>query len=73
MSDNEDAMLFALTIKPTIIKKIKATQINDNRLRKLYEEVEKGRATNFSFVDGVSRLKDRLRVPHSAEIKQQIL
>ena len=73
VSHNEDAMLFALTVEPTIIETIKAAQMDDNHLRKLRDKVEEGRATDFSFVEGVLRLKDRLCVPHSTEIKQQIL
>ena len=53
VSHNEDAMLFTLTVEPTIIEKIKVAQMDDNRLRKLRDEVEKGRAIYFPFVDGV--------------------
>ena len=49
VSHNEDAMLFTFTVEPTIIEKIKAAQMDDNCLRKLHDEMEKGRATFFSY------------------------
>ena len=73
VSHEDGAMLFAFMVEPTIIEKIKAVQMDNNRLRNLHNEVKKGRAPYFSFVDDVLRLKDRLCVLHSAKIKQQIL
>ncbi|XP_057490932.1 uncharacterized protein LOC130776695 [Actinidia eriantha] len=73
MSHNEDAMLFTLMVEPTIIETVKVAQMDDNCLRKLHDEVKQGKARDFSFVDGVLRLKDRLCVPRSTKIKQQIL
>ena len=45
--------------------------MDDNRLRKICDEVEQGKTRDFSFIDGVLKLKDRLCIPRSVEIKQQ--
>ncbi|XP_057487534.1 uncharacterized protein LOC130773607 [Actinidia eriantha] len=60
VSHKEDAMLFALTVEPTIIETIKAAQMDDNPLRKLHDEVEQGKAKDFSFIDGTDGQSERV-------------
>ena len=63
--------IYTLSFQPTIFNGIKGSQELDLTLRKLKDDVLKGKNTEFSLsLDGILKFKERLCVPEDSELKE---
>ena len=64
MGDSQ-VFMASLTIQPTLIEKIKGSQVDDAQIVKIIEEVQEGKRPGFNVSnDGVLRFGNRLCVPN---------
>ncbi|KAK0590096.1 hypothetical protein LWI29_022628 [Acer saccharum] len=69
-----DGFLGMIVVQPTLIERIKKEQIDDGNLRKIMEDVAAGKRVSFSVSDdGVLWHGERLCVPNSVDLKNEIL
>ena len=72
--DYSEAYLASLSVQPTLVERIKSSQANDSRLKKIMDKVHNGKKSKFSnFKDGALRFESRLCVPNDPLIKKEIL
>ena len=72
--DYYEAYLASLSVQPTLVEKIKLSQADDSRLKKIMDKVHSGKKSVFSnFKDGALRFGSRLCVPNDLLIKKEIL
>ena len=63
-----------MTIQPTLIEKIKSSQVNDAQIVKIIEEVQERKRPGFNVSnDGVLRFGNRLCVPNDFALKKEIM
>ena len=63
----------SLTIQPTLIEKIKSSQVDDTQIVKIIE-VQKGKRPEFNVSnDGVLRFGNRLCMPNDFALKKEIM
>ena len=63
-----------ITMKFTLLDRIKETQKGDPEVQKQIEKVQKGKKSDFDLgTDGVLKFKIRLGVPKDKELKKKIL
>uniref|UniRef100_A0A7N2MWN1 RNA-directed DNA polymerase n=1 Tax=Quercus lobata TaxID=97700 RepID=A0A7N2MWN1_QUELO len=73
MGDSQ-VFMASLTIQPTLIEKIKSSQVDDAQIIKIIEEVQEGKRPEFNVSnDGVLRFGKRLCVPNDFAIKKEIM
>ena len=66
--------LSVLSLKPTLLEKIKEDQFSDPYLSRVKEEVESGKRTDFTLsTEGILKFKDRLCVPDVSDLRKEIL
>ena len=64
----------SLTIQPTLIEKIKSSQVDDAQIIKIIGEVREGKRPEFNVSnDGVLRFGNRLCVPNDFALKKEIM
>ena len=63
-----------MTIQPTLIKKIKRSQVDDAQIVNIIGEVQEGKRPEFNVSnDGVLRFGNRLYVPNDFALKKEIM
>src|SRR5262249_51431507 len=68
------ARLEALQIQPTLIERIKATQVGDSSISEIKKRMEIGRAHEFHMdEDNVLRYRGRICVPEQEDLKKELL
>ena len=73
MGDSQ-VFMASLTIQPTLIKKIKSSQVDDAQIVKIIREVQEGKIPEFNMSnDGVLRFGNRLCVPNDFALKKKIM
>ena len=73
MGDSQ-VFMACLTIQPTLIEKIKSSQVDDAQIVKIIEEVQEGKRPGFNVSnDGVLRFGNRLCVPNDFALKKEIM
>ena len=66
--------LSVMSLKPTLLEKIKEHQFSDLYLSRVKEEVESGKRTDFVLSsEGILKFKDRLCVPDVSDLRKEIL
>ena len=71
---NSQAFMASLTIQPTLIEKIKRSQVDDAQIVKIVEEVQEGKRPEFNVSnDGVLRFGKRLCMPNDLALKKEIM
>ena len=74
VSQKEAKYLVTLSIQPTLLERIKTTQLNDPTLMKYKADVEAGKHPKLVIIeDGALRYENRLFVPNNEELKKKIL
>ena len=74
MSDDRSLVVASLVIRPTLTEDIRRAQSSDERLERIRATVTSGQRTPFRIDDeGALRFGDRLCVPDTASLKDQIL
>ena len=64
----------SLTIQPTLIEKIKSSQVDDAQIVKIIKEVQEGKKPGFNVSnDGVLRFGNRLCVPNDFALKKEFM
>ena len=72
--DYSEAYQASLSVQPTLVERIKSSQANDSRLKKIMDKVHNGKKSKFSnFKDGALRFDSRFCVPNDPLIKKEIL
>ena len=72
--DDSQVFMASLTIQPTLIKKIKSSQVDDAQIVKIIGEVQEGKRLEFNMSnDGVLRFRNRLCVPNDFALKKEIM
>ena len=73
MGDSQ-VFIASLTIQPTLIEKIKSSQVNDAQIVKIIGEVQEGKKPEFNVSnDGVLRFGNRICVPNDFALKKEII
>ena len=73
MGDSQ-VFMASLTIQPTLIEKIKSSQVDDAQIVKIIREVQEGKRIEFNMSnDGVLRFRNRLCVPNDFALKKEIM
>ena len=73
MGDSQ-VLMASLTIQPTLIQKIKSSQVDDAQIVKIIGEVQEGKRPEFNVSnDGVLRFGNRLCVPNDFALKKEIM
>ena len=73
MGDSQ-VFMASLTIQPTLIEKIKRSQVEDAQIVKIIGEVQEGKRLEFNMSnDGVLRFGNRLCVPNDFALKKEIM
>ena len=73
MGDSQ-VFMASLTIQPTLIEKIKSSQVDDAQIVKIIEEVQEGKRPGFNVSnDGVLKFGKRLCVPNDLALKKEIM
>ena len=73
MGDSQ-VFMASLIIQPTLIKKIKGSQVDDAQIVKIIGEVQEGKRLEFNMSnDGVLRFRNRLWVPNDFALKKEIM
>ena len=73
MGDSQ-VFMASLTIQPTLIEKIKSSQVDDVQIVKIIEEVQEGKRPGFNVSnDGVLKFGKRLCVPNDLALKKEIM
>ena len=63
-----------ITMRPTLLGRIKEAQAKDPMVQKWVEKVQKGDIPYFKIgAEGILRFRDRLVIPKDAELKRKIL
>ena len=71
---NSQVFMASLTIQPTLIEKIKSSQVDDAQIVKIIEEVQEGKRPELNVSnDGVLRIGKRLCVPNDFALKKEIM
>ena len=73
MGDSQ-VFMACLTIQPTLIEKIKSSQVDDAQIVKIIKKVQEGKRPGFNVSnDGVLRFGNRLCVPNDFALKKEIM
>ncbi|XP_050233220.1 uncharacterized protein LOC126681708 [Mercurialis annua] len=67
------SLIAQLSVRPTLIDRIRELQGEDPQLKRVMEEVEKGRCQDFSVVNGTLKYSTRLCVPDIENLRQKIM
>ena len=69
---HSEAYLASLSVQPTLVERIKFSQVDDPHLKKIMDEVRSGKKSEFSISeDGVLKFGSRLCVPNDPLIKRR--
>ena len=69
-----DMEISNLVMEPTLVERIKEAQRYDETIKKIKEEVQKGKYLDFTIDDEeVVRMKGRLCVPDDEELKKEVM
>ncbi|XP_028124938.1 uncharacterized protein LOC114321900 [Camellia sinensis] len=69
----QEAILAVVGAQPTLLEEIKLHQLEDETLRKIYEELEVKPKSGFSYVNSVLKFQSRICVPNMLELKRKLL
>ncbi|XP_050227663.1 uncharacterized protein LOC126677201 [Mercurialis annua] len=67
------SLIAQLSVRPTLIDRIRELQGEDPQLKRVMEEVEKGKCQDFSVVNGTLKYGTRLCVPDIENLRQKIM
>ena len=71
---HSEAYLASLSVQPTLVERIKLSQVDDPHLKKIMDEVRNGKKSKFSISeDGALRFGSRLSMLNDPLIKKEIL
>ena len=71
---HSEAYLASLSVQPTLVERIKLSQVDDPHLKKIMDEVRSGKKSKFSISeDGALRFGSRLSMLNDPLIKKEIL
>ncbi|KAH7533606.1 hypothetical protein FEM48_Zijuj04G0149600 [Ziziphus jujuba var. spinosa] len=74
LKNGDHAFIPALTVKPTLIEKVKGKQLEEPLFLKIKDEIRLGKMLEFRVSDdGALRFGDRLCVPNDPDLKHRIL
>ena len=65
---SEGGIIATLQVQPTLMERIKITQVNDPQLNKIREEVIEGKRMEFAIRDDILRFGNRVCVPRDAQL-----